>query len=115
MVFGEFHDQGDAKWIVIRGPLRGHNDTPFGRPTPGRPIGRPGVGHPQGVFGVFSYYKLVMLFLNMVCLTVALVKSHWIRGQSLKELLDESKRVKNENIMDGRSVTQRIARGGCHD
>jgi hypothetical protein len=25
---GEFHDQGDAKWIVIR--LRGHNDIPFG-------------------------------------------------------------------------------------
>ena len=30
---GEFHDQGDAKWIVIRGKLRGNNDTPFGRPT----------------------------------------------------------------------------------
>jgi hypothetical protein len=29
----EFHYQGDAKWIVIRGQLRGHNDTPFGRPT----------------------------------------------------------------------------------
>jgi hypothetical protein len=55
-VLGEFHDQGDAKWIVIRGQLRGHNDTPFGRPTPGRPIGRPGVGHPQGVFGGLSYY-----------------------------------------------------------
>jgi hypothetical protein len=36
----EFNDQGDAKWIVIRGPLRGHNDTPFGRST----IGHPGVG-----------------------------------------------------------------------
>jgi hypothetical protein len=24
----EFHDQKDAKWRVIRGPLRGHNDTP---------------------------------------------------------------------------------------
>jgi hypothetical protein len=32
--------------------------------------GRPGVGHPQGVFCVFRYNKLVMLFLNMVCLTV---------------------------------------------
>jgi hypothetical protein len=31
----EFHDQGDAKWIVIRGQLRGHNDTPFGQPPPG--------------------------------------------------------------------------------
>jgi hypothetical protein len=29
---GEFHDQADSKWIVIRGPLslRGHNDTPCG-------------------------------------------------------------------------------------
>jgi hypothetical protein len=59
---GEFHDQEDAKWIVIGGQLRGHNDTPFGRPTPGRPIGRPEVGHPLGVFGVFSYYQLVMFF-----------------------------------------------------
>jgi hypothetical protein len=24
------HDQADAEWIVIRGQLRGHNDTPFG-------------------------------------------------------------------------------------
>ena len=50
---GKFHDQGDTEWIVIRGQLGGHNDTPFGRPTPGRPISRPGVGRPQGVLGVF--------------------------------------------------------------
>jgi hypothetical protein len=50
-LIGKFHDQGDAKWIVIRGQLRGHNDTPFGRPTLGWPIGRP-----QGVFGGISYY-----------------------------------------------------------
>jgi hypothetical protein len=31
----------------------GHNDTPFGQPTPGQPIGRPVVGRPQGVIGVF--------------------------------------------------------------
>jgi hypothetical protein len=43
---GKFHDQEDAKRIVIRRQLRGHNDTPFGRPTPGRPIGRPAVGRP---------------------------------------------------------------------
>jgi hypothetical protein len=55
-----------------RGPLRGHNNTPFGRPTPGRPVGRLGVGHPQGVFGSFDFYQLVMLILNMVCLTVTL-------------------------------------------
>jgi hypothetical protein len=53
---GEFHDQGGAKWTVIRRPLRGHNDTPFGRPIPGWPIGRLGVGRPQGVIGFFSYY-----------------------------------------------------------
>jgi hypothetical protein len=50
---GEFHDQGDAKWIVIRGRLIVHNDTPFGWPTPGRPIGRPGVGCQKGVFWWF--------------------------------------------------------------
>jgi hypothetical protein len=52
----EFHDQWDAKWIVIRRSLRGHNDMPFGQPTTGRPIGHPGVGHPWSVFGGFSYY-----------------------------------------------------------
>jgi hypothetical protein len=51
---GEFHDQGDAKWIVIRGPLRGHN--PMGGHLAGRPIGCQGFGHPQGVFGGLSYY-----------------------------------------------------------
>jgi hypothetical protein len=45
---GEFHDQGDAKWIVIRGQLRGHNDTPFGRPTLSRSISRPGGWQPSG-------------------------------------------------------------------
>jgi hypothetical protein len=55
-LFGKFHDQGDAKWIVFRGQLRGHNDTPFGLPTPGHHIGRPGVGHPQGVFGGLGFY-----------------------------------------------------------
>jgi hypothetical protein len=29
-VSGKFHDQGDAKWMVIRGQLRGHNNTPCG-------------------------------------------------------------------------------------
>jgi hypothetical protein len=33
---GRFHDQLDAEWIVIRGPLRVHNDTLCGRLTPGR-------------------------------------------------------------------------------
>jgi hypothetical protein len=52
-VKGEFHDQADAEWMVIRGPLRGHNDTPCGRPAPDRPIGRAGVGRPLGEYGVF--------------------------------------------------------------
>jgi hypothetical protein len=50
---GEFHDQGDAKWIVINGPLRGHNNMPCGLPAPGRPIGHPGFGRPQGIISVF--------------------------------------------------------------
>jgi hypothetical protein len=58
--------------IVIRRALRGHDDTPFRWPTHSWPIGHLGVGYPQGVFSVFSYYWLVILFLNMVCLTVAL-------------------------------------------
>jgi hypothetical protein len=60
----------------------GHNDAPCGRPTPGRPIGRPGVGHPQGIFGVFSYYQLAMLFFNMVCLIMALAWSESLRFSS---------------------------------
>jgi hypothetical protein len=43
---GECHDEADAGWIVIRRLLRGHNDTPFGRPSPDRPIGHPGVSRP---------------------------------------------------------------------
>jgi hypothetical protein len=39
--------------IVIRRSLWAHNDTPFGRPNPGRLIGRPGVGHPSGVNCMF--------------------------------------------------------------
>ena len=53
VVEGEFHDQGDAKWIVIRQQLRGHNYMPCGRPAPGRPVGRPGSGRPQGVSGMY--------------------------------------------------------------
>jgi hypothetical protein len=53
---GRFHDQGDTKWKVIKGQLRGHNDMFFGRPTLGQPIGGHGVGHPQGLFGGLSYY-----------------------------------------------------------
>jgi hypothetical protein len=33
---GEFHDQADAKWILISGQLRDHNDTPY-VPTGGEP------------------------------------------------------------------------------
>jgi hypothetical protein len=36
---------GGAKYLEIRGQSRGHNDTTFGRPTPGQPIGCPGVGY----------------------------------------------------------------------
>jgi len=45
---GKLHDQGDAKWIVIRGQLRGHNDTPYGH------------------IWWFSYHQLVIFFFNIV-------------------------------------------------
>jgi hypothetical protein len=32
---GEFHDQADANWIVIRGLLRGYNVCPAGSQLPG--------------------------------------------------------------------------------
>jgi hypothetical protein len=57
MTGGEFHNQGDAKWIVIRRQLKGHNNTSFRRP---------GVSRPQGVFGSLSYYYLVISFFNIV-------------------------------------------------
>jgi hypothetical protein len=63
---GEFHDQVDAKWIVIRRSLWGHNDMPCGWPASGRPIGHPGSGSSQGVFGGLSYYQLLMLSSNII-------------------------------------------------
>jgi hypothetical protein len=63
---GEFHDQGDTKWIEIRGSLWGHNDMTCGQPAPGQPIGCPRSGHPQGIIGVFSNYYLVILIFNIV-------------------------------------------------
>jgi hypothetical protein len=50
---GGSHDHADAEWIVIRTQLRGHKDTPFGQPAPGRPSGRLGSGCPTGVFYMF--------------------------------------------------------------
>jgi hypothetical protein len=62
----EFHNQGDAEWIVIRGQLQGHTDMLFRQPTPGWPISRPGIGCVQGVLGLFSYYEFVILSFNIV-------------------------------------------------
>tara|TARA_B110001454_G_scaffold170223_1_gene160719 strand:+ start:243 stop:491 length:249 start_codon:yes stop_codon:yes gene_type:complete len=33
LLLGEFPDQGDAKWIVIREQVWGHNDTRCGQPA----------------------------------------------------------------------------------
>jgi hypothetical protein len=73
---GEFHGQGDAKRIVIRWLLGGHNDMPFGWPAPGRPVGRLGAALPPGVFGDFiQLLLLVILFLNIVPLIVEFTES----------------------------------------
>jgi hypothetical protein len=44
--------------MIVRGPLRGHNDTPCGRPNLSRPAGWP--------LFVFRFYQLLILFLNIV-------------------------------------------------
>jgi hypothetical protein len=59
---GQFHDPGDAEWMVIRGQLRGFND------TPSRPISRQVIGCPQGVFGGLSYYAVVLPAFRDSCL-----------------------------------------------
>jgi hypothetical protein len=68
-VAGEFHDQGDAKWIVIRLPLRGRTDTHFGRLTPG-------VGLPSGVQGNLSLTNLraptILFFIAGILLMLGL-------------------------------------------
>jgi hypothetical protein len=56
IIRGGCHDYADAEWIVIRRPLRGHNDTLFGWPNPTQPINCKQVGHTQGVFGVCNYF-----------------------------------------------------------
>jgi hypothetical protein len=59
---GEFHDQGYARWIVIRRSLRGHNDTPCGQPASCSPraANKPACSQPIGrlqvIIGVFWYY-----------------------------------------------------------
>jgi hypothetical protein len=92
ILVGKLHDQGDAKWTVIRGHLRGHNDTPFRQPTPRRPIGRPGVGRPSSVFGVFSYYLLVISVFNIVPLIMETTGSGEKRQQMRIRSAVESRR-----------------------
>jgi uncharacterized NAD-dependent epimerase/dehydratase family protein len=43
----------DAEWIVIRGQLSGHNDTPYKQTTLSRPIGCPGLAALRAYF-IFS-------------------------------------------------------------
>jgi len=62
---------------VRKGVSKGEEDFRQSVDTPSRTgllNGRPLRG--QNRLGVFSYYQLSMLFLNMVCLTVALAYGH---------------------------------------
>jgi hypothetical protein len=61
----KFHDQADAKWIVIRGSLRGHDDMSCGRPTPGRPIGCLWVGRLAGRIWCFQLILISNIVFNM--------------------------------------------------
>jgi hypothetical protein len=54
----------------------GHNDTPFGRPTP------------QGVFDIFSYYQLVILIFDIVPLIMESYLHDVIKGEALTEFKD---------------------------
>jgi hypothetical protein len=53
--YGESHDQADAEWIAIRTQLRGHNDTPFGRPAPAGPPADRGLAALRAYVVYFSY------------------------------------------------------------
>jgi hypothetical protein len=53
---GEFHDEGEAKWIVIRGQLIGHINTPCGRPTLAGLSAAWGLAARSGYLVVLSYY-----------------------------------------------------------
>jgi hypothetical protein len=55
---GRCHDQTDAEWIIIIGPLRSHIDMRFGWPTSGHPIDRQGAGRPPGVLW---YFQLLLI------------------------------------------------------
>jgi hypothetical protein len=53
---GRCHDQADDDWIVVRRPLRGHDDMPFGWPT----TGRPGFGQ-WSPLGCFWCFQLILI------------------------------------------------------
>jgi hypothetical protein len=59
-MLGEFDNQGDTKWIVIRGLLRVHKDTPFGWLTPAGLLAARGLAALRAYLVVFSYYQLVI-------------------------------------------------------
>jgi hypothetical protein len=75
-------------WIVIRGQLRGHNDTPFGRPTHNRPFYRPCNCRPKGIFGGFSYYLLVIVFFNIVPLIMEFTFSKVAMDWLIEKIID---------------------------
>jgi hypothetical protein len=79
-----------------------------GQPLAGLSAAR-GVGHTQGVFGVFSYYQLVMFFLNMVCLTVALACCIFRR---MAASMTKAAALWTQNIF-GVNLVNSLIRGQC--
>jgi hypothetical protein len=59
--FGEFPDQADAEWIVIRGSLVGHKDTPCGRLTPASLSAAWGLATLRAYFFFFNLLLLVLI------------------------------------------------------
>jgi hypothetical protein len=95
---GDFHDQADAEWIVFRGQLRGHIDTPCGRPT-GWLQPPTGLSATQGLATLRAYFVFsVTLFFNIVraimelTFAVRLRDFHHLRNGARSDVEDRAQR-----------------------
>jgi hypothetical protein len=80
-----------------------------GRPTLGWPVGRPSVGRPSGVFGVFHYYQLVRLFVNIVRLIVEFIKAKRL-GDFISVVLNDSF-IEMRFDLGTKGVQRRVSKG----
>jgi hypothetical protein len=74
---GQFHDEADAGWIVIRGLLRGHNDTPCGRSTPD------GLSAARGL-PTLRAYLVFLVTIDKLCYFLTLSAWSWNLPQNVE-------------------------------